>query len=162
MWIVQLIEPLGCVYLISMYYPRFEVQRRLTIQFSGSVFAGAVSGVGIPMSLDYTSFSSLTCLFQLLAYGIFKMDGVKGYRAWRWVFILEGIATCIFALVALFVIPDWPETARFLKEDERQVLLHRLNVDSAGVKMDRLDKKAMKRILLDKKILFGYETWQSP
>lgn len=90
------------------------------------------------------------------------MDGVRGYRAWRWVFILEGIATCIFALVALFVIPDWPETARFLKEDERQVLLRRLRVDSAGIKMDRLDKKAVRRILLDKKILFGYDTWQSP
>lgn len=54
MWIVQLIRPSGCVYLISMYYPRFEVQRRLTIQFSGSVFAGAVSGVGLPLSLHYT------------------------------------------------------------------------------------------------------------
>jgi hypothetical protein len=54
----------GCVYLISMYYPRFELQWRLSIFFSASILAGAVSG--------------------LLAYAIANMRDVGGYNAWRW------------------------------------------------------------------------------
>jgi MFS family permease len=54
----------GCVYLISMYYKRYELQRRFTMFFSASIIAGAFGG--------------------LLAYGIAHMDGVRGYKAWRW------------------------------------------------------------------------------
>lgn len=54
----------GCVYLISMYYTRFELQWRLSLFFSASILAGAISG--------------------LLAYAIANMGGVGGYEAWRW------------------------------------------------------------------------------
>lgn len=35
----------GCVYLISMYYKRYELQWRLNLFFSASILAGAISGV---------------------------------------------------------------------------------------------------------------------
>jgi len=35
----------GCVYLIAMYYRRYELQWRLNVFFSASIMAGAVSGV---------------------------------------------------------------------------------------------------------------------
>jgi MFS family permease len=35
----------GCVYLISMYYKRYELQWRLTLFFSASILAGAFGGV---------------------------------------------------------------------------------------------------------------------
>jgi hypothetical protein len=35
----------GCVYLISMYYKRYEVQLRITFFFSGSFIAGSISSV---------------------------------------------------------------------------------------------------------------------
>jgi len=54
----------GCIYLISMYYKRYEVQWRFSLFFTGSVLAGSFSG--------------------LLAYGISFMDGVSGYAGWRW------------------------------------------------------------------------------
>lgn len=38
---------LGAIYLISMYYKRHEVQIRITFFFSGSIIAGALSGVRI-------------------------------------------------------------------------------------------------------------------
>lgn len=47
-----------------MYYPRFELQWRLSLFFSASIMAGAVSG--------------------LLAYAIANMRNVGGYNAWRW------------------------------------------------------------------------------
>lgn len=64
----------------------------------------------------------------------------------------EGAFTTLVALVAWTVIPDWPETAKFLNEEERAVVISRLAVDVADAKMDRLDKSAAKRIFSDWKI----------
>lgn len=36
----------GCVYLISMYYKRYELQWRLTLFFCASIIAGGFGGVG--------------------------------------------------------------------------------------------------------------------
>lgn len=36
----------GCVYLISMYYKRYELQWRMSLFFSASIIAGAFGGVG--------------------------------------------------------------------------------------------------------------------
>ncbi|EEP81007.1 conserved hypothetical protein [Uncinocarpus reesii 1704] len=125
----------GCVYLISMYYQRHELQTRINIFFSASIIAGAVSG--------------------LLAYAIANMDGVNGYSSWRWLFILEGIVTVVVALASWFIIPSWPETAGFLNEDERKLLVARLAADNKGATMDRLDKKAIRRCVLDVKVYLG-------
>lgn len=54
------------------------------------------------------------------------MDGVGGYEGWRWIFILEGIATVIVAVLAFFVLHDFPETATFLTEEERAFVVFRL------------------------------------
>ncbi|KAJ5192666.1 hypothetical protein N7449_008808 [Penicillium cf. viridicatum] len=83
------------------------------------------------------------------------MDGIQAYSSWRWVFILEGIATVVIALIARLFIVDWPETANFLSEREREILLARLRSDQQQFRMDRLDKQAVRRILYDKKIYLG-------
>lgn len=59
----------GCVYIIGMYYKRYEMQKRLTLFFSASILSGAFAG--------------------LLAYAIAGMAGVGGYNGWRWIFIIE-------------------------------------------------------------------------
>ncbi|KAM0807775.1 putative Major facilitator superfamily domain-containing protein [Seiridium cardinale] len=74
--------------------------------FSAASIAGAFSG--------------------LLAFGISKMDGVGNLEGWRWIFILEGIATVIIAAVAFLVLHDFPETATFLTEEERAFVVFRL------------------------------------
>ncbi|KAG8169071.1 hypothetical protein KVR01_001820 [Diaporthe batatas] len=132
----------GCVYLISMYYPRFELQWRLSLFFSASIMAGAVSG--------------------LLAYAIANMRDVGGYNAWRWIFIIEGLATVVIGAASKFFTVDWPETAKFLSDDERKILIARLAQDRGEAKMDRLDKKSAKRIFSDWKIycgIFMYFGW---
>lgn len=57
------------------------------------------------------------------------MDGLHGYEAWRWVFILEGLFTFAFGLVAWFIIPAFPQEATFLNDGERAMLLARLRHD---------------------------------
>ena len=118
-----------------MYYKRYELQWRFNIFFSGSVLAGSFSG--------------------LLAYAIAHMDGVAGYSGWRWIFILEGLFTSVVALGAKWFIVDWPENAKFLTDDEKKLLIARLSLDVADAKMNRLDKRAAKRIFTDWKIYCG-------
>jgi sugar phosphate permease len=84
------------------------------------------------------------------------MDGIGGYKGWRWIFILEGLATVVIAIIAKFIIVDWPESATFLNEEERACLLRRLAEDLGEAQMNRFDKAAMKRTFSDPKIYLGY------
>lgn len=52
-------------------------------------------------------------------------------------------------------VPDWPETAKFLKEDERALLIARLSHDSGDAVMNRFDKAAARRVFRDPKIYLG-------
>ncbi|CAD0095469.1 unnamed protein product [Aureobasidium mustum] len=125
----------GCVYLISMYYQRYELQWRLSLFFSASILAGGFGG--------------------LLAYALAKMNGIGGYSGWRWIFIIEGILTVVVGVFARFWVCDWPETAKFLTEEERLLLTSRLQTDSGEAIMNRLDKAATRRIFTDWKIYCG-------
>jgi hypothetical protein len=51
------------------------------------------------------------------------MNGVGGYAGWRWIFILEGLLTVVVSLFAPFAIHDFPETAKFLTEEERELII---------------------------------------
>lgn len=55
-------------------------------------------------------------------------------------------------LVAYFLMSDWPETAKWLSDTERAILKAKIRGDGIVGSMDRLDSKAMRRILLDWKI----------
>lgn len=99
---------------------------------------------------------SMLMLIKLLAFALANMAGIGGYSGWRWIFIIEGLGTVVVAAASKLFIVDWPETAKFLNDDERQLLLLRLRNDVAEAKMDRLDKKATTRIFRDWKIYVGY------
>lgn len=79
------------------------------------------------------------------------MNGLQGYEAWRWVFILEGLFTFAFGVAAWFIIPAFPQDATFLNEDERAMLLNRLRYDRGN---ERTDFKGVNwvRLLTDWKI----------
>ncbi len=55
----------------------------------------------------------------LLASAILKMEGVGNLAGWRWIFILEGIATVIIAFCAWLFLPADLSTAKFFTEEER-------------------------------------------
>lgn len=83
------------------------------------------------------------------------MGGIAGYEGWRWIFIIEGLATAVIGGLSKFWIVDWPETASFLTDEERALLVQRLALDSGSAHMDRLDKRAARRVFLDWKIYCG-------
>ena len=64
-----------------------------------------------------------TAFGGLLASAIAGMNGVGGYSNWRWIFILEGIATILVGVLAYFAVTDFPEDAKWLSEDEREWII---------------------------------------
>lgn len=95
-----------------MFYKRLEAQKRFSFFFNAASLAGAFGG--------------------LLASAIGNMDGLRSYSAWRWIFILEGILTCILSAAAFFLVSDFPEDAKWLNANEREFVLSRLKADQGN------------------------------
>ena len=58
------------------------------------------------------------------------MDGVGGKPGWAWIFILEGLVTVIAGFLSFWIIQDFADTAKFLTDAERTVVIRRLQSDS--------------------------------
>lgn len=100
----------GSLYYLSCWYTRKELSLRYALLYTGSLLSGAFSG--------------------LIAGGITgSMDGLKGLRAWRWLFIIEGTITIGVAIVAFFILPNFPHTTAWLTEEERELAIWRLTED---------------------------------
>lgn len=123
---------------MSMWYKRLEAQRRFSFFVNAATFAGAFSG--------------------LLATGIGRMDGMKGYHAWRWIFILEGVVTCVLAVIVLFAVPGFPEDTHWLSEPERAFVIRRLAEDQGRSDLEQtFTLKGVLQSLMDiKSIVSGF------
>ena len=90
------------------------------------------------------------------------MDGTSGYSAWRWIFIIEGAFTTGVGILTFFVLPDWPEQARFLKDDERAILIAKLSRDTGEYVENKTTVEVLKETFTDPKILFWYVDLSQP
>lgn len=55
----------------------------------------------------------------------------------RWIFILEGALTCVVSFLFFFIIPDFPEEAKWLSEAEAQFVKARLQDDQGKSARER-------------------------
>lgn len=123
----------GCFYLLSMWYRREEAQKRYSFFFSSTCLAGAFSG--------------------LIAAGLNHLDGKRGIEGWRWIFIVEGAITVVFALTLYFVISDFPEDASYLSDNERQFIKEKLSLDVGDSSHDvPLDVKGVLHVFKEWKV----------
>jgi MFS family permease len=61
----------------------------------------------------------------LLAFAIGNMDGVAGERAWRWIFILQGLPSFVLGIFTWFFLADSPETAWYLTDADKELMVLR-------------------------------------
>lgn len=54
---------------------------------------------------------------------------MRGWRAWRWLFLIEGVITVFLALCAYFILPNFPRTTSWLDEEEKALAAWRLQED---------------------------------
>jgi ACS family tartrate transporter-like MFS transporter len=59
------------------------------------------------------------------------IDDVLGFKGWQWLFILEGIPSCVLGLAVLGLLPDGPARATWLTPQERTTIQAELDKDRA-------------------------------
>lgn len=57
------------------------------------------------------------------------MGGVAGLANWQWLFVLEGVPSIAVGLLALGIVVDKPDQARWLTERDKQLVLADLEAD---------------------------------
>ncbi|KAI4187960.1 MAG: hypothetical protein L6R41_002464 [Letrouitia leprolyta] len=133
----------GVVYLLSTWYKRYEVGKRYSIFYFIGSMASALGGI--------------------LAYGLMQMEGTQGYGGWRWIFIIEGCVcyqctpgssmanslgklTCGVAFLGYIFLVSFPDNTksrsiRFLTEEQRQIVIARVNQDRADADLEKFTFK---------------------
>ncbi|KAG4410573.1 hypothetical protein IFR04_016292 [Cadophora malorum] len=111
----------GQYYLLSMWYSRYDMHKRFSIWYLIGVLGSAFGGI-----------------FALL---FTQMAGLAGYGAWRWIFIMEGIITCLIGILGYIFMVDFPERAHtawsFLSKDEADYIIRRINRDRQDAEGDK-------------------------
>ncbi|KAK6062761.1 allantoate permease [Seiridium cupressi] len=98
------------MFITTTWYTRDEIPKRTGIWFAGNSVGGIIS--------------------SLLAYGIGHIDDSVG--PWRWMFIILGVATFLWAFFVFFLLPDSISSAKFLTPDERQWAIDRVVIAGTG------------------------------
>ncbi|KAB8224457.1 major facilitator superfamily domain-containing protein [Aspergillus novoparasiticus] len=101
----------GAVFIIGSWYRQYETATRISLFYMAALIA---SGFG-PI---------LAYVFSLIRVG----DGIYT-QGWRWIFIIEGIATIVAGIAAAFFLVEFPDKAHWLTPRQKQIAIARLSVD---------------------------------
>ncbi|CDK28511.1 unnamed protein product [Kuraishia capsulata CBS 1993] len=100
----------GVMMIMSSWYKREELGHRYALFYAGSALANMFGG--------------------LIGAGVLNnLNGTHGIAAWRWLFIIEGVATIGVAIISSLFLPDYPKTTKWLTQEERDYAQWRLVKD---------------------------------
>ncbi|KAJ7170257.1 MFS general substrate transporter [Mycena crocata] len=94
----------------SFFYTKEEMGVRMAYWFGFAAVAGAFGGV--------------------LAFGVQHIHAA--IENWRILFIIEGLPAVLLGVVAIFFLPNRPESTTFFNERERAIALDRMNRSTSG------------------------------
>ncbi|RDB25238.1 putative transporter C11D3.18C [Hypsizygus marmoreus] len=97
------------VFIITTWYKRHEVQKRLAGFYLVSIFLGGFSSI--------------------FAYALTLLHGKGGLGGWQWIFIIEGAITIGLGLLTFLFVPDFPDKNKFLTREETKLILDRVEAD---------------------------------
>jgi sugar phosphate permease len=122
------------IFLVSAWYKRYEVQKRLAVYFLGSLFIQGFSNI--------------------FAYGLVQIGDYTTYKGWRWIYIIEGAITVFLGIMAYFWLIDFPDSIRtkFLTEKEKAFVNDRLAQERGTDEHHRVTWKSMREDLKDWKV----------
>jgi len=80
--------------------------------------------VAIPASL---------ALGSPISSAILAMNGIAGFKGWRWLFLIEGAPTLLLAVIVPLVLTDRPRDAKWLSDDQKQWIEQTLEKERKAV-----------------------------
>ncbi|KAE9404474.1 MFS general substrate transporter [Gymnopus androsaceus JB14] len=118
----------SAVYYLSRWYTRKEIGFRIAFLNAGNMLAQGLGG--------------------LFAAGILTgLEGARGIRGWRWLFIIEGSITVSFGMLLPFILADYPSSTTWLSDRERVIAQGRLVTDVGILDNPEADEKSGTGIL---------------
>ncbi|PBP16023.1 hypothetical protein BUE80_DR013171 [Diplocarpon rosae] len=126
----------GLVYYLTFWYRTEERSIRVAFILASATLAGAFGGA--------------------IAYGVGHMNGAGGHSAWRWLFILEGIPSCLSSVLVFFFLPDYPETSKWLSAEEKALAAARLQFGASHGHDESLTWAQAKATLTDWRLYAHY------
>lgn len=126
----------GLVYYLTFWYRHSERSIRVALILASATLAGAFGGA--------------------IAYGVGHMNQVHGLSAWRWLFIIEGAPSCASAVLVWFFLPDYPESARWLTREEKDLAAQRLRTEGSKGEAKAMTWEDAKAVLTDWRLYAHY------
>ncbi|KAI2619308.1 MFS general substrate transporter [Hypoxylon sp. NC1633] len=123
--------PCMALYLSTYYRPK-EQALRMSYLLVSAALSGSFGG--------------------LFSYALLKMNGIAGLEGWRWLYIIEGVASCFVALFIAYALPDNFETARFLNEEEKEMMRVRQELSRRYNGSTKFDWAEVRKALSDPKL----------
>jgi ACS family tartrate transporter-like MFS transporter len=143
-WIARIMIGWGLVSMATMFVwdgPSFMVARVVL----GIAEAGFFPGMVLFMTYWFPASerAKTGALFMMaspiaviigapLSMAILRLDGAFGLEGWQWLFLIEGAPAVILGVLALFVLTDRPEDARWLSTEDRGWLVRTMAEDRAA------------------------------
>ncbi|KAF2188408.1 retrograde regulation protein 2 [Zopfia rhizophila CBS 207.26] len=124
----------GAIYIIGSWYRQYETAKRVSTFYMASLLS---SGFG-----------------PIFAYALslIKVGDGMYRRGWRWIFIIEGIATAVAGLVAPFFLIEFPEKVKFLTPRQKHIATTRVSLEKTGTDIEHPTVKQSLKMLMDWKI----------
>ncbi|PKX93296.1 putative MFS transporter [Aspergillus novofumigatus IBT 16806] len=129
----------GLVYYLTFWYRHSERSMRVALILASATLAGAFGGA--------------------IAYGVGHINQVHALSAWRWLFIIEGAPSCASAVLVWFFLPDYPESARWLTQEERDLAAQRLRTEGSQGEAKAMTWEDAKAVLTDWRLYAHYAVY---
>ncbi|KAH7049322.1 pantothenate transporter liz1 [Macrophomina phaseolina] len=128
----------GILLILSSWYKKNEQSKRFGIYISAAVLSGAFGGI----------------LAGAITKGLHDAHGIAG---WRWLFIVEGAATCGWAIISSYLLLDFPDTTKKFSQRERQLAVHRLAEDNVTTRTSEDEQLGSRQAFLQS--IRNWRTW---
>lgn len=110
----------GLTYLVSTWYTRHEQQLRFAFLQCGEVVILATG--------------------TIVNYALNHLDGESGLAGWRWMYLVQGLITCVLGIITYWWMVDFPDRAEksfyFLSAAEARIAQQRILSDRDDVVPD--------------------------
>jgi MFS family permease len=104
----------GVILYLNQWFPSKRRTRNFSIFHSAAICSTVAVGLSGGFVLDH-------------------MSGQWGVAGWRWMFLIQAIPTVLMGCLAFVVLPDGPDTARWLSAQQRRLIQDDVARDVAGV-----------------------------
>jgi D-galactonate transporter len=102
----------GIILYLTYWFTRAHRARMVAAFMTAITFSGMVGG---PVS----------------GWILERFSGFQGLAGWQWLYLLEGVPSVAMGLIVLFCLDDGPGAARWLSDDEKDLLLRRVREEEA-------------------------------